>query len=281
MNKKEARRKNHEAERKKKQDILDSRIIGADDEDFDDVEIVEGGEEETLLGNLAPVKQIPVLPWRLALIFPLNTKTFNLAAEADNWLVELFREISEKDDDLIGFLPIVNLEEKSMNAVLDTLETGLGIAMQVKEVKTTEIGTNRVKLQAICRFEVTGYALKSDKYSNVNVRWFEDDEEPDEILRPLYDRHLEIVHRISKMKGKELRFYQDMATYPKYNRQSAKYASFMFIDSFEDWFTRKEQIELLFLTSTAERYQRVYERAMKKLPALDNKWTIERRTKNN
>ena len=286
MNKKEARQKKHEAQKRRNRDILDSPIIGGDDDEeekFDDAETeLEDEQEETLLGNLAPIKDITVLPWRLKLSMPLNKFTFNMAAKADDEMIELFREISEQEENLIGFIPIVGDDGKnSFTQVMEAMDAGVGIAAEVVKVKKTLLGNHEVELQGICRFEITGLASQGEKYSKMNVRWFEDDEEPDEVLKPLYEEHMKIVEQISRMRGKIMRFFQNRADYPKYDSRAAQYASFMFIYTFADWFTRREEIELLFLTSTAERFRRVIERARKKLPDLDNKWKIEQKTKNN
>ncbi len=285
MNKKEARRSKHEAEKRRNRDILDSSIIGGDDDaaEFSGEEAFQAAQaeeqEETLLGNLAEVEHIPVLPWRFPLpVLPLVKQTLNLPSqEDDDWITELFREIAGKDHDIIGFMPLLN--EKSVEGIArDVQFNRIGVAAQVREVKTTEVGTHLIDLQGLCRFEIIDLAFTEKKATYLNVRWFEDDEEPDEILLPLHEQFNGIVQRLAKMRGQSLRFYQDIANYPKYVNHAVQYSSFMFLDHVKyDWFTFEEQVKLMRLTSTSERMQMVIERAEKMIPVMEKRWESERR----
>jgi hypothetical protein len=100
MNKKKARKKKHE-QLKKKAEILDSEIIGDE-------------EEETLLGNLARVKEIPMIPLGGIPVFPTFEKTLPLqSSPLMEEMIKVFEETAANEAaDLLGITPSVKPDIK-------------------------------------------------------------------------------------------------------------------------------------------------------------------------
>ena len=267
MNKKEARRKKHERE-KKKRGILDSEIIGAEEEEAA-AEVEE--EEETLLGNLAPVKEIPMISLAGIPAFP----TFNTVLPVPDtpWMAEwikLFEETAaNEENDLLGIAPQREPDLKTL------LPPAVGIAVQIREVEKTSSVMTLLHLKGICRYETLAIRAFSS-FFRIKVRWFEDDFEPDEIVKPHFYKHLETIERIARMVGDSMKLYYNVSRTQPYNYRAAQYGSYTLLGSF-DLFSLEEQVELLKLTSTSERLRRVNERAKEKLPEFEKKERARRK----
>jgi Lon protease-like protein len=257
MNKKEARKKKHERE-KKKAEILESEIIGDE-------------EEETLLGNLAGIKQIPMIPWEtIPPMTSVGTEILHIPAEAGgDWFEKLFVETSKNEEcNLIGFTPVRNFEETEF----DDLGPGsIGSALEIKKVEKAANGALLITVQGICRYENIGFLQAPEPYFNIRVRWFEDKEEPESLLRPQFERYLKVIERISRIAGERLKEYHNVSKNVPYHWRSAYFSSFLLRNDPPGWFTMDERIELFRLTSTYERLKRINERADKLLPYVENR----------
>jgi Lon protease-like protein len=258
MNKKEARRKKHERE-KKKAEILESEIIGDE-------------EEETLLGNLADIKQIPMIPWHK--IPPMTTlrEVLHIPEEKDGeWFEKLLRGVAANEEcNLIGFTPVLKPEPD-----FDDLGPGsIGCALEVEKVEKAANNALLISVQGICRFENTGFLQSPGKYFNILVRWFEDEPEPDAIVRPLFENYLKVIQKISRIAGARMKEYHNVAGRVPYHWRSAYFSSFLLRNDPPGWFTPDEQIELFRMTSTAERLRRINARADRLLPYIEKRQKI-------
>lgn len=263
MSKKEARRKKHEREKRiGSHNILDSEIIGNKEK------LPE--TEETLLGNLARVKHIPMIAWLNIPVTPSFKKIIHIPAkDGQGGFDKLMNDVcNNKKCDLLGFTP---LKDFYGNVEYDELGPGsVGIALQIKKVETTATKSLIITTRGICRYENIGFIdTPDDDYFRIKVRWFEDEPEPDSRLIPLYEKHLELIERISKMVGEPMKNFFNVSQTTDYHYDMAHYGSFLMINMFDNWFSMEEQLELFKLTSTSERLRRVNERVEKVLPIVE------------
>lgn len=255
MNKKEARQKKNQLKKSRNsRDILGSEIIGDQ-------------EEETLLGNLADVKQIPMIIWHVIPVMPIRQQVITLPTTGKSaWMWKLLEEVSQRETDLIGFTTVKNMDEGSFD---DVAPGTVGIAAQVCKIEKTVVNTALVTLKGICRYENLGFLPAPEDYFNINVRWFEDDKEPESVVLPLYERYLKNIEHIARIGGTKMKNFFNVSKTVRYDLMAAQYTSFMLINLFENWFTLDEQLELLKSVSTVERLTRINERAEMLLPFIE------------
>lgn len=233
-----------------------------------DGRVLTADGRETLLGNLAPVKHIPMLPWKRVLVLPTLERTITLATEGKNaWMYKLLEETSKKAHDLIGFTPVTELGAGGF----DDIAVGtIGIAAQVREIEAADDGKKAIiHLKGICRYENIGFQRTEEDYFCISIRWFEDTREADSIVRPQYEQCLKIFERISKATGEPMKQFFNVSKTVRYDYTAAQYLSFVFIDTFKNWFTEDEKWEMLRLRSTSARLKRISDRAKNNLPDLE------------
>lgn len=216
---------------------------------------------ETLLGNLAPVKQIPMIPWRRVLVYPTAEKTISVATEGKNaWFYEMLKKYAGRSHDLIGFTPVGRLDENASKKI----GTGsVGVAVQVKKIEEpTADGRATVHLKGICRYENVGLASQTADYYCINVRWFEDDREPDALVKPQFEKCIGLFRQIAAViagagiEGYENRLKGDDMPY---NFQAVQYLSFTMTETAAEHFEDEEKLELLLTRSTARRFEKLNE----------------------
>jgi ATP-dependent Lon protease len=235
-----------------------------------DGRVLTADGRETLLGNLAPVKHIPMLPWKRVIVFPTAEKTITVATGGENaWIYKLLEETSKKTHDLIGFTPV---RELSAEGFEDIAVGSIGMAAQVLKVEPSDDGAKaNVYLKGICRYENIGFLRTEEDHFCINIRWFEDIREADSLVKPQYEQCMKILEEIgNEVKRRNL---QDKIRIPKsvrYDYTVAQYLSFIFIDGFMGWFNDEEKWELLRLRSTSARLKRISERAKEYIPALES-----------
>jgi Lon protease-like protein len=265
MSKKDRKQKRDEAQ-KKKTDILESEIVGDE-------------TEETLLGNLARVKSIPMIPWDSVPAMPTFEKVMPMpiSGTMNDWY-QLFVDVSENEDcDLIGITPI-KAERKDFAAIAPG---SIGMAVQVLKVEKTDANMALLYLKGICRYENIGFLPAPEPYFNIKIRWFEDEFEPEEIVRPHFEKHLKILEKIAKIVGESMKYYKNVSETAEYDFRATQYGSFMLLNTPFNLFTADEQLELFKLTSTSERLKRVNQRVELVLPLLEKKENERRKGKNN
>jgi ATP-dependent Lon protease len=226
-----------------------------------DGRVLTADGRETLLGNLAPVKTIPMLPWKRVIVMPTVERTITVSTEGENaWMYRLLEETSKKNHDLIGFTPVSALDA----AGYDDIAVGsVGIAAQVKGVEQADGGKATVHLKGICRYENLGFMRTEQDYFCISVRWFEDNREADSLVKPSYQECMEIVEEMARAVGKSLSDYSNISKKVAYNYTGAQYLSFIFIDTFKRWFTEEERWEMLRMRSTSARLKKICECARK------------------
>ncbi len=233
-----------------------------------DGRVLTADGRETLLGNLAPVKHIPMLPWKRVMILPTVEKRITVATTGETaWMYRMLDEISHKGHDLIGFTPVSELDSTGYD------EVGIGsvgIAAQVKKIEPRDDETAIVYLKGVCRYENQGFLPSDENNFCINVKWFEDNREADALVKPLYQQCLKIIERVSKALGERMSDFSNVSETVKYNYEAAQYMSFMLIDGFYSWFTPAEHLEILHMRSTSERLKLLSERSDQKLPDLEN-----------
>ena len=250
MNKKKARKKKHVLEKKRKTAF--QQYVAARYE--------KGGNEEpeTLLGNLAPVEQIPVVVWSELPVTPRVTNFIELPQTGRAARVgELFEETSRKDHDLIGFMLVNDTGQPD----LEEFAVGkIGMAAQVRQIDKIG-GRIRVHLYGICRFENLGFVPASDSHLTVKPRWFEDEYEPEELVAPHFRQFLKNMAQLARIAGGQPKRLHHISLNAKYDFQTAQWASFFpFGRNSLKWISTDEKKELLALTSTAERLRRINEK---------------------
>ena len=137
--------------------------------------------------------------------------------------------------------------------------------------KLSKFNFARGLIKGICRYENLGCLPAPEDYFNIKVRWFEDDKEPESLIRPQYERYLKNIEQISKVGGERMKNFFNVSKTVSYDYSSAHYSSFMLINLIENWFTMEEQLELFKLVSTAERLKRINTRVEMLLPIVDHR----------
>jgi ATP-dependent Lon protease len=255
MNKKDAKKRKKLINQIRHHRVMhDGRVLTADG-------------RETLLGNLAPVKHIPMLPWKRVLVFPTMEKTITLATEGKNaWIYRFLEETSKKAHDLVGFTPVRELGAAGFE---DVGVGTIGVAVQVQAFEPDENGRARVRLKGICRYENTGFMPSSEDHFCIHVRWFEDNREADSIVRPQFEQCLNIIKVLSEAAGRTEEEYTRTSRKFQYEYTAAQYLSFVFVDTFKHWFDEEERWEMLRLRSTSARLKKIRERAGERFPELN------------
>lgn len=236
-----------------------------------DGRVLTADGRETLLGNLAPVKHIPMLPWKRVIILPTVEKTITVSTKGKNaWMHKMLEGISHKGHDLIGFTPVSELDSSGY----DDIGVGsIGIAAQVRKIEPQENGKALIYLKGICRYENHGFLPSEENHFCINVKWFEDNREADALVRPQFEQCLTIIERISKAASGRMSQFAEVSKNVQYNYTAAQYTSFMLIDGFYSWFTPEDHVEMLRMRSTSERLKLINERSEKNLPDLERNMT--------
>lgn len=209
---------------------------------------------ETLLGNLNPVKHIPMLPWKHIIAFPTVTKTISVATGGKNaWLYEMLESSTHQAHDLIGFTPVKTLD----STTFDQAGVGsVGMAMQVVQIGEPKDGRATVHLKGICRYENIGYLPSDENHFNIKIRWFEDNRESDALIKPEVERALTIFTAISETLNKAgVEGFDKRVPVDTYEFTAAQYMSFMMIDGTLKYFDEDERRELLYMRSTSQRFK--------------------------
>ena len=233
-----------------------------------DGRVLTADGRETLLGNLAPVKHIPMLPWKRVITFPTAVTTITVSTTGKNaWFYNFLKAMSGKEHDLIGFTPVQTLDADEF----ENIGVGsVGMAAQVKNIEPTDDGKANILLKGICRYENIGLLPSTDDHFLINIRWFEDNREADSLVRPQYEKVLTIFERLSKAAGGEqMKEFFNLSKTVRYNYNAAQYLSFMFLESFGDWFTEKENCEMIISRSTANRLKKINDRSETELPDME------------
>lgn len=272
MNKKQARNRKHQRE-KEQADILDSEIIG----DVEEIDEIDGDfeEEETLLGNLASVKEIPMIGWLKIPPAPLENNFVHFPFEKDiEGFEKLFTDAMNNEDcNLVGFTPMRDFYGASNEEAAKQLDKGgIGTALEIKNVEKGVDGSLTVSVRGICRFHNLGIVDFGDDYFIIKVRWFEDKHEPESVVRPLFERYLKIIERLSKIGGEQMKGYFNVSQTVGYSFESASYSSFLLLDDkFENWFTNEEKLVLYKINSVSIRLKGILLRVEKILPVLEER----------
>lgn len=225
--------------------LSDGRVLAADG-------------RETLLGNLAPVKHIPMLPWKRVLTFPTCETTVTVRTAGENaWLYRFFEETSHKAHDLIGFTPVRALDASGYE---DAGVGSVGIAAQVQKIDLAADDTAIVHLKGICRYENLGFLASGEDHFCINIRWFEDNREADSLVRPQFENCLGTFEKITAIlnnagyetfgKGDKIKHYDFTAV---------QYLSFTLVDAAQSSFSEEEKLELLRTRSTSKRFRKLNE----------------------
>lgn len=223
-----------------------------------DGRVLTADGRETLLGNLAPVKHIPMLPWRRLITYPTVETTITVATEGENaWMYKFLEESTHKAHDLIGFTPVSTLDSTGFEQIG---EGSVGIAVQVKSIEPPENGRAIVHLKGICRYENTGFLPSAENHFCVNVRWFEDSRESDARIKPEFEKCLRIFGKISETLNKAgVEGFQNSVRKLQYDFTAAQYLSFTLVGAAQRYFSEEEKLEILLTRSTAERFRKLNE----------------------
>lgn len=219
---------------------------------------------ETLLGNLNPVKHIPMLPWKHIIAFPTTTKKICIATEGKNaWLYKMLENATHQAHDLIGFTPVKTLD----STTFDQIGIGsVGMAMQVVDMESPKDGRAVVHLKGICRYENIGFLPSDEDHFNIKIRWFEDNRESDALIKPEVERALTIFTAISEtLNNAGIEGFDKRVPSELYEFSAAQYMSFMMIDGTLQNFSEEERRELLYMRSTSQRFKILNEYFMKLL----------------
>lgn len=220
--------------------------------------ILTADGRETLLGNLAPVKYIPMLPWSRVIVFPNQEKTISVATDGENaWFYRMLEKYAQRTHDLIGFTPVGTLDLETFAKV----GVGrVGIAVQVREIEPPEKGRAIVRLKGICRYENTGFLSSTEEHFRINVRWFEDNREADARLKPEFERCLRIFNKISEiLNNAGIEGFNSNRENLRYDFTAVQYLSFSMVEAAQKYFEEEERLELLLTRSTAKRFAKLNE----------------------
>ena len=209
---------------------------------------------ETLLGNLNPVKHIPMLPWKHIIAFPTTTKKISVATEGKNaWLYKMLENATHQAHDLIGFTPVKTLDSTTFE------QAGIGsvgMAMQVVDIEPPSGGRAVIHMKGICRYENIGFLPSDENHFNIKIRWFEDNRESDSLIKPEVEKALTIFTAISEtLSNAGIEGFDKRVPIDTYEFTAAQYMSFMMIDGTMQYFSEEERRELLYMRSTSQRFK--------------------------
>jgi ATP-dependent Lon protease len=223
-----------------------------------DGRVLTADGRETLLGNLAPVKHIPMLPWKRVLIFPTAEKTITVATAGENaWLYRLLEEISKKTHDLIGFTPVKALDARGFE---DVGVGTVGIATQVQKIEPLEGDKALVHLKGICRYENLGFLPSEENNFCVSVRWFEDNREADSLVKPEFEKCQKTFDKISDTLNRAgFDGYNHKSKIRRYDFTAAQYLTFTLVEAAQNHFSEEEKLEMLVTRSTSKRFRMLNE----------------------
>ncbi len=258
MHKKEARKRKKLMNQIRQHRVMpDGRVLTADG-------------RETLLGNLARVKHIPMLPWKRIIAFPTIQDKITVSTVGETaWFYELLKETPTKEHDLLGFTPVKSLDEKGFE---DISIGKIGMAAQICGVEEIENEKAIVHLKGICRYEIVGFLPSAENHFEVNVKWFEDNREADSLVRPQYEAALKIIERLAKSAGANVQKSFATAKIFHYDFSAAQYLSFAMFHTFCEWFTDEDDLEVVRSRSTAARLRKLVERSEKHLPEMERRF---------
>lgn len=242
MNKKTARRR-----KKLINQVRDHRVLP-------NGRILSHDGRETLLGNLHPVKHIPMLPWKHIIAFPTMTNKISVATEGKNaWFYKMLEKSMHQTHNLIGFTPVKTLD----STTFDQAGVGsVGMAMQVVKIDPPENGRATVQLKGICRYENIGYLPSAEDHFNIKIRWFEDNRESDSLIRPEVERCLKIFRTIGEvLTDAGIEGFNKRVPVDLYDFTVAQYMSFSLIEGTQRNFNEEEKRELLLMRSTSQRFK--------------------------
>ena len=242
MNKKTARKR-----KKLINQVRDHRVLPSG-------RILTSDGRETLLGNLNPVKHIPMLPWKHVIAFPLAMNKISVATEGKNaWFYNMLENSTHLTHDLIGFTPVKTLD----STTFDQAGVGsVGMAVQVVRIDPPENGRAMVHLKGICRYENIGYLPSTEDHFNIKVHWFEDDREADALIRPEVEKCLKIFRTIAEiMNNAGIEGFKNPVPIDLYDFTKAQYLSFSLIEGTQKNFDEVEKRELLLMRSTSQRFK--------------------------
>lgn len=211
---------------------------------------------ETLLGNLNPVKHIPMLPWKHVIAFPTARNHISVAVEGKNaWLYKMLEKAPHQTHDLIGFTPVKTLDWTTF----DQAGVGsVGVAVQVTDIEPPENGRATVHLRGVCRYENTGYLPSTDNHFNINVRWIEDYREADALVKPEFEKCIKIFSTISEViNNAGIEGFKKSPEFLPFDFMSAQYLSFTMLETAKSHFEEEELRELLLMRSTSSRFKKL------------------------
>ena len=209
---------------------------------------------ETLLGNLNPVKHIPMIPWKHIIAFPTVTKKIRIATEGKNaWLYEMLEKATHQAHDLIGFTPVKTLDATTFE---QAGVGSVGMAMQVVDIEPPKDGRAVVHLKGICRYENIGFLPSNENHFNIKIRWFEDNRESDSLIKPEVEKVLTTFKAISEtLTNAGIEGFSNRVAVEFYEFTAAQYMSFTMIDTAAQHFEEEERRELLYMRSTSQRFK--------------------------
>lgn len=148
-----------------------------------------------------------------------------------------------------------------------------GIAVEVRRIEDSDKeGKVNVTLQGICRYEIADFLPSAENHFEINVKWFEDNIESKTIVRPQFDAAMQIIERLAIAAGEKL--YDTIAAtkISHYNFPTAQALSFMMFNTFGEWFSEDDDLEILCLRSTTARLKKLNERAETRLPEMEERF---------
>lgn len=212
----------------------------------------DGGE--TLLGNLHPVKHIPMLPWKHVIAFPTVTNTISVATEGKNaWLYNMLENSTHLVHDLIGFTPINTLDSTTFEKQAGV--GSIGMAVQVDNIEPPKNGRAIVHLKGICRYENIGYLPSNEDHFNIKVRWIEDNREADALVKPEVEKCLTIFRTIAEiLDNAGIDGYKNRMATNNYSFTAAQYLSFALLEGMLKNLDETEKRNFLLMRSTSQRF---------------------------
>lgn len=249
MNKKTARKKKKLRSAVRNHRVLpNGRILTADG-------------RETLLGNLAPVKKLPMLPWKHIIVLPTCVKTISVNTGGElAWFYRLLKKIKGQPHDMIGFLPV---DELDADGFVEKTVGKTGIAAQVYDIEEPENGRANVHLKGICRFEITHFLPSDEDHFWVNIHWFDDQRDADAMVRPQYEKCLTMMEDMFRRMDTENK-YPAISKKMPYFYEAAQAMSYIMGGGFEHWFTKEEWRKIFDMRSVAARLKLFNDRSEEK-----------------
>jgi len=195
-------------------------------------------------------KQIPIFPLSVVL-FPNEILPLHIFEPRYRKMV---KDIQVKTNNLFGVSYLSPETIISLKEPIPKVGT-IGCVAEMREIQMLPDGRSNILTIGVIRYEIEEYIETSEPYLVASVKFFEDEEEDTELLKPVADEVFELFVKVAKMAHE---FSEEKGELPELPQTEPQTLSFLIGAAFN--LPAEEKYELLKLRSTYERLKKLRER---------------------